>query len=105
MKMINIINGKEYFLNGCSSFYKEKYRTTRPSARIDRKYKVPFRKCKNWKGWNNWLLENHVVIGVCSSIYWDRAKEYDLPLYGIFYYTHIQNYGELVHESEIELNK
>lgn len=97
-----IILGNEYQLRGNSNYFKNKYGTRTPTARID---KGPFfvdesllPENKKW-----WSIFNDKIInlGVAPMLYLKRAEEEKMPLSGDFFYSHIQNHGELIHGSEI----
>jgi len=65
------------------------------------KMSIPSLSFDNANDWCNWLLNNGYVVGHCSSLYWIRHEKENLPLTGTLYYTHIQNYGEIIHELEV----
>ena len=49
------------------------------------------------------MFYNEFNLGITPILYWNRHEQGEnLPLSGHFYYSHIQNYGELLHETEID---
>lgn len=99
--MRNIILGKEYMLTGKSNYFLKKYGTYNPIARIDDRFTIPKIPINSWEDWENWLEKNSCYVGISSTLYWERCRLDRLSLFGVFYYSHIQNLGELIHESEI----
>lgn len=102
--MTEIVLGEEYLLEGNSEYFKEKYGTCAPVARVDMEMKIPENELGigSVKDWFLWIQENNYEIGFCASLYWHRFKKENLPLFGTFYYAHIQNHGELIHKNEID---
>ncbi len=98
---------KFYRLSGGleKKFFCEKYGTTNPIARIDQKHNLDLENVINFEDYINESydknLEGHYLLVPCIHNYWFRAKHENLPLKGLFFYSHIQNTGEIIHSSEI----
>ena len=100
--MTEIVLGQKYLLKGNSKYFKEKYGTSTPVARIDMEIKIPKKELEEVKEWIHWFREDYNSIGLCAILYWQRFRKENLPLFGSFYYTHIKNHGELIHKKEID---
>lgn len=104
--MVDFRIGKCFQLLGGDEkrFFQEKYGTTNPIARIDKKFHLNL---ENIESFEDYVHESYQrkLDGYLQAIsvhnYWIRAKYENLPLQGVFYYCHIQNIGEVIHEAEI----
>lgn len=86
-------------------FFREKYGTTNPIARIDQALNLDLEYVVDFNEYINEtlakMLESRHLFEPCVFNYWVRAKHENLPLKGLFFYGHIQNMGEIIHSSEI----
>ena len=99
---------KKYFkLSGGPEkrFFYEKYGETNPIARIDQELNLDLENIINFEDYidesYDKQLEGNYLAVPCIHNYWVRAKHENLPLKGLFYYSHIHNNGEIIHSSEI----
>jgi len=96
-----IILGMKYHLKGNSNYLKKKYGTEFPIARVDKGPFIVGDSRISEKKWSNYFNDHIYNLGVAPILYLRRAMGENLPLSGQFYYSHIQNNGELIYSSEI----
>ncbi len=98
--------GNYYFLKGNSAYFLEKYGTRNPIARIDKVLRFDLEKVKSKEAFHNYVREEkpNSEYSFVILLYWKRARNEtseNLPLNGLFYYSHIHSHGEIIHSSEI----
>ncbi|MCP6718895.1 MAG: hypothetical protein KJI71_01505 [Patescibacteria group bacterium] len=98
--------GNYYFLKGNSDYFLKKYGTRNPIARIDKELRFDIEKIKSRRDIIKFMHKDKILFAYsfCTGLYWTRAKNEileNLPLNGLFYYSHIHGHGEIIHSSEI----
>ena len=95
-----------YFLKGNSDYFLKKYGTRNPIARIDKELRFDIEKVKIKEDFKKYMRKDktYSTYYFVNYLYWTRARNEiseNLPLKGLFYYSHIHNNGEIIHSSEI----